>query len=337
MATETLTKDEIAMPDAPQVPGLLFRHFRGEEDLPAMVEVVNRSNEADGEEQISTLENMRSNYANLKNCDPYRDMVMVEANGELVGYKRVTWFQELDGTYIYQHFGFLVPKWRGKGIGTALVRHSEARLREIACEHGHHSALPRFYDIWVSDLQTNLISILEGEGYTTVRHGYEMVRPNLADIPDVPMPEGIEVRPVQPEQLHAIWEAEVEAFKDHWGMERTEEGDFQRWQTAWPITFQPHLWQVAWDGDQVVGMVRNFIVEEENEKHGRKRGYTENISVRRPWRRRGVARALIARSFQLLKDKGMEQAALGVDTENPNGALQLYESMGFQVVKHAAS
>jgi ribosomal protein S18 acetylase RimI-like enzyme len=80
-------------------------------------------------------------------------------------------------------------------------------------------------------------------------------------------------------------------------------------------------------------MVQNFINHEENEEYNRKRGYTEGICVRRPWRRQGLAKALIARSFRIIKDLGMTEAALGVDTENPNGALQLYESMGFRPVK----
>lgn len=95
----------------------------------------------------------------------------------------------------------------------------------------------------------------------------------------------------------------------------------------------PHLWQVAWAGDEVAGMVLNFIDEAENTEYGRQRGYTETICVRRPWRRLGLARALIARSFQVLKDQGMTEAALGVDAENISGALRLYQSMGFQVVK----
>jgi ribosomal protein S18 acetylase RimI-like enzyme len=93
------------------------------------------------------------------------------------------------------------------------------------------------------------------------------------------------------------------------------------------------LWQVAWDGDQVAGMVLNFINHQENLEYDRKRGYTETICVRRPWRRRGLARALIARSFQMHKELGMTEAALGVDAENPNGALRLYQSMGFQQIK----
>ncbi|HEY7413564.1 MAG TPA: GNAT family N-acetyltransferase, partial [Ktedonobacteraceae bacterium] len=47
---------------------------------------------------------------------------------------------------------------------------------------------------------------------------------------------------------------------------------------------------------------------------------------------RGIARALLARSLALHRDKGMLEAALGVEPENPTGALHLYESMGFQVV-----
>jgi len=324
----TLNDTEVVS-GAPDIPGLHFRRFRGESDFPKMVAVVEGSKVVDGIEEVSTVENMARSYANLKNCDPYRDAILVEVNGEVVGYKRVTWWSELDGTHIYEHFGFLLPQWRNKGIGRALLRHSEARLREIA--QGHPNAKARFFDSGTSDTQPGLESLLKSEGYTPVRYFFEMVRPDLENIPDAPLPEGIEVRPVQPEHLRAIWEAEVEAFKDHWGEWETEEADYQRW-LEHPF-FQPHLWQVAWDGDQIVGMVRNFIDEKSNAEYGRKRGWTENISVRRPWRKRGVARALIASSFRLHKELGMTEAALGVDAENPNGALQLYEGMGFRTVK----
>ncbi len=321
--------DALTIPGAPNLPGLSFRRFRGESDYPLMVEVAEASREADKDEDVTTLDSITRYYMNLKNCDPYQDMVMVEMNGKLIGYKRVMWWSELDGTHIYGHFGNLVPEWRGKGIGTALFRHSEARLQEIAIKHT--SATSRFFDVGSSDTTPNLVAIIESEGYATVRNFYEMVRPDLENIPDCPLPEGIEVRPVQPEQYRAIWEAEVEAFKDHWGEWVTEEEDFKRWQDH--HLFQPHIWQVAWEGNQVVGMVRNFIDEEANKKFNRKRGWTENISIRRPWRKKGIAKALIASSFRLHKELGMTEAALGVDTDNPNGARQLYEGMGFQTVK----
>jgi len=82
-----------------------------------------------------------------------------------------------------------------------------------------------------------------------------------------------------------------------------------------------------------VGHVLTYIHHDENKQFDRKRGYTEWIGVARPWRRRGVARALISRSLQAQKAAGMTESALVVDGDNPNEATRLYESCGFQVVK----
>jgi ribosomal protein S18 acetylase RimI-like enzyme len=97
------------------------------------------------------------------------------------------------------------------------------------------------------------------------------------------------------------------------------------------------LWRVAWDGDEVAGQVRAYINDEENEQLGRKRGYTEFISVRRPWRRRGLARALIAASFPLLRARGMTEVGIGVDTENVSGALRVYEKCGFRPISRSTT
>ena len=53
--------------------------------------------------------------------------------------------------------------------------------------------------------------------------------------------------------------------------------------------------------------------------------------MRRPWRRRGLAAPLVARSLVLLRERGMTSAWLGVDADNPNGALGVYERAGFAV------
>src|SRR3954454_3323510 len=298
MSTETLVEDTIEVPGAPAIPGLRFRRYRGLEEIPAMADAARESRLADGVEEADTHENMKQAYANLKNCDPNKDIVIIEVNGEVVGYKRVTWWEELDGTRIYGHFGFLKPEWRGKGIGHALFKHSEARLREIAA--GHPEGKPRFLDTGTPITNQGLLDILRAEGYEPVRSFYEMVRPDLENLPDVSMPDGLEIRPVRPEHYRAIWESEAEASSDHWGRSPVEEEDYKRWLEQ-PL-FQPEIWTVAWEGDQVAGIIRNYINEFENNYFNRKRGYTENISVRRPRRRRGLARALIARSFQIHKE-----------------------------------
>ena len=95
----------------------------------------------------------------------------------------------------------------------------------------------------------------------------------------------------------------------------------------------PHLWKVAWDGEQVAGMVLNRLDETQNERYRRRRGHTNDIFVRRPWRRRGLARSLLVQSIEMFREMGMEETALGVDTQNPSGALNLYESVGYRMTR----
>jgi mycothiol synthase len=324
------SQDTIAIRDAPAIPGLAFRRFCGEADYPAMSAVINGSKEEDGLEWSQGVEDVARTYRHLLNCDPERDMVFVQVAGQVVGYGRVWWNQEAEGKRLYHHFAHLLPAWRRDGVRRAMLRRNEGRLRDVAAGHPQDGA--RFFEAWSSDGEKHWTALLASEGYEEVRYSFEMVRPDLEDIPNLPLPEGVEVRPVAADQISQIWAAAQEAFRDHWGY--SEDGwaqELAEWREA--PTFQPHLWQVAWDGDQVAGMVQNFVNKAENKEYSRRRGYTEGICVRRPWRRQGLAKALIARSFRMHKALGMEEAALGLDAENPNGALSLYKSMGFQVVK----
>jgi ribosomal protein S18 acetylase RimI-like enzyme len=157
-----------------------------------------------------------------------------------------------------------------------------------------------------------------------------MVRPTVTGLPTHPLPDGLQVRPVTEDQLRTIWEADAEAFRDHWGYVAPTEENYGEF-LDFPHT-DTSLWKVAWDGDRVAGQVRSFINHNENEEYGRQRGYTEFISTAREWRRKGVAKALIVASIEELGRRGMEEVGLGVHTENPNGAYQLYESLGFEVV-----
>ena len=329
----TLWNQSIKLHNAPQIPGLKFRGFRGDEDFPKMLAVIDGSKDADGIERSDTLGDITNNYKHLTDCDPFTDMLFAEVNGEVVAYNRAFWYQEENGPRIYTVFGFLLPEWRRKGIGTAMLTWGEARLREIAAQHPHTEE--RFFQSWVSESEKGTIALLENQGYRPVRYGFEMVRDLSEPFPEAPMPEGLEVRPVKPEHMRSIWNADVEAFRDHWGYSPPKEDDFQRWLKD-PL-LDPSLFKIAWDGDQVAGMVQNFVNHNENEEYERQRGYTEGICVRRPWRKRGLAKSLIVQSMQMFKEMGMTETALGVDAENTSGALNLYKSCGYKVVKQSTT
>jgi GNAT superfamily N-acetyltransferase len=320
------TLENISLPYAPKIRGLSFRCFAGESDFPKMAEVIQGCKEVDQLERAESAEDIQRSYQHLVNSDPYEDRLFAEVHGETVGYSRVSWHEQSDGKRIYLHFGFLLPEWRHKGIGRAMMRYNQRRLRTIAARHPNH--VPRFYESFAADTEHSAEALLRSDGYKPVRHFYRMLRPDLEDIPESPMPAGLQVRQVLPEHYELIRAASLEAFRDHWGFSEDMEPDIQEWLDD--PNFNPDLWMVAWDGDQVAGMVLNYIDQKENEVYQRMRGWTENICVRRPWRRQGLAKALIARSLHLLKDIGMQEAALGVDTQNLSGALRLYERMGYQ-------
>ena len=313
----------------PPIPGLALRGFRGDEDFPGMLAVKNAAEAADGVDQPVSLEDFAHVYRHLQNCDPATDMVIAELGGEMVAYGRVQWWQEYAGARRYQPFGFVAPQGRGRGLGTAMLAHGEARLREIAA--GHPADGERTFEVQHNDREAGAAALYAAAGYHPALHGADMVRPDLEDLPEAPLPPGLVVRPPRPDELRRVWEAEVEAFADHLGAAPPGEEGYREF-LDFPY-LDPSLWKVAWDGDEVAGQVRNYINGPENEAMGRQRGYTENISVRRPYRRRGLARALLVESLRAVRERGMEEAALGVLTENLHGAFRLYESVGFRVVR----
>ncbi len=335
---DNMPQGGVSVEDAPAIPGLTFRRFRDEEDYQAILDVNTRSKIVDGMgHDLHTIDTLKHAYGPSPTHDPLKDVLLSEIDGKLVGFTRVYWerMQE-DGSRVYWHFGFVVPEWRGKGIGTAQLHWAEARAREIeaAREAGHDEGAAQLSSEAEAGMQA-AEDLLTSHGYEPVRFSFRMETDDLDHIPDVPMPEGLEIRPAAPEHYRAIWDASTEAFRDHWGSTEVDESDYDRF-LADPFT-EPRLWVVAWDGDQVAGSILNFVDYGYNEREGRKLGYTEYISVRRPWRRRGLAKAMLARSMQVHRENGMTQTALGVDTENPSGALALYESMGYKVVSQSTT
>lgn len=319
--TETLD-----LAGAPAIPGLRFRHYRGPAEHPEMLRVYRAAHEADGIEDVPTVEQFNLNYSTLVNCDPQRDIVLAEVDSSLVAYARVYWTDQVDGGRSYENFGFVDPAWRRRGIGGALHRRNEDRLRKIAATH------PDIGVKWLAsegmEAAVGNAALLARSGYAPVRYFYDMVAPTLEGVTAPPMPEGIEVRPVSIEQFRAIWDAEAEAFRDHWGEPEATEADWVRFRDN-PEHVERPFWMIGWDGDEIAGAVTTTVPLEENEERGRARVWVRTVSTRRAWRRRGLAKALLARSLVAAHEAGFTSAGLGVDTENPTGALGLYESLGF--------
>ncbi len=324
--------NSIRLPTVPALPGLRFRRFRGESDYALMVPLANACFAADQIDIVRAVDEMRKSYTELVNCNPFEDMIFAEVDGELIGYARGWWWTELAGPTIYSSLGFVVPAWRRKGIGKAMAHWMQDRQRTVASQSASDTA--QLYQVNATQYAVGLAALLANDGFKPTRCFSSMVRPNLDNIADFALPAGVELRPVLPEHYRAIWDASRAAFAHHWGMSIPREEAYEAWLKDKDI-FQPHLWQVAWDiaSNHIVGQIRTYIYAPYNRNFQRQRGWTEFVSVHVNWRKRGLARAMVSHSLRALRDAGMTESALEVDSENATSATRVYESCGFQVTK----
>jgi mycothiol synthase len=332
MVMTTNVDGEVRLADAPPIPGLSFRMFDPVRDYEGLVALIREAHLRDGIDWIPTVEILRTEHEHGGEFDPRRDMLLALVDGTIVGASQTDVRTRALGPN-HQVDGWVSPAFRRRGLGRALLHWAEARARKVALVDGRTGE--RSLSSWPDEDQAGAVALYEGEGYVIVRYGFMMLRDLSDPIPERRLPDGLEVRPVAEADHRRIWDADTEAFLDHWNAGERTDADFEGC-FANP-DLDTGLWRVAWDGDEVAGSVMNTVCPAENEALGVRRGWLDHVSVRRPWRRRGVASALIADSLRAIRDAGMTEAALGVDAENPTGALHVYENLGFRRARTGVS
>ncbi|MEW5992005.1 MAG: GNAT family N-acetyltransferase [Chloroflexota bacterium] len=333
---DAVPRREVALPGpAPRIDGLTVRHLDLEHDLPAYAELIQVANVHDGVEWVPTVETLRHDLEHPSGQDPTADIIVAEASDGIVGAIETSW--RVRAGRVFHHIEpWVRPDERRRGLGRALLAWMEGHIRDgIAGGTMGPPHVDHVLALWADLAIAAGGPFARAAGYHVDGYGILMTRPLHIPIPDVPLPPGLEVRPVRSEDHHRIWDADVEAFRDHRDPADRTEADFVRWFGSPDI--DTSLWEVAWDGDEVAGSVMNFVFREENAALGLSRGWHEHISVRRPWRKRGLASALIARSLRTFRGLGLAEAALGADADNLTGAVRLYQALGFRRTRTSAN
>ncbi|MDP9262480.1 MAG: GNAT family N-acetyltransferase [Actinomycetota bacterium] len=245
----------------------------------------------------------------LERVDLAQDSWAYEENDKLVA---VSWFDFIDDLGFF--VGIVAQGAKGRSLGARIVETGEARARERGAARLQTFGLEQ---------DTAAAALFKGHGFATVRRFYEMAI-ELEAPPVVPtLPEGFTLDTFQTEDARPYYEALDAAFQDHW--EHHAVG-FDKW---WELRqsahdFDPTLWFLIRDGDEVAAVVRN-----EPDRNGG--GYVGAIGVQRAWRGKGLGRALLLRTFAEFYARGVPRVTLGVDAESPTGATKLYESVGMTV------
>ncbi len=281
----TTTEDiSLELADAPSIDGLRFRRPRGDDaDYEAMASVITAASLHDGLEEIQLARHVRDELEMSVGVDPAVDVVLTEIDGRPVAASGVERTVQ-DGVVVYDLWGNVHPDVRRRGIGRALLRENLRRAAERAA--GETDGQVVEIRSHAQENEAGNRALLDAHGLEPIRWFFLMRRAPLDDVPDTPLPDGLEFRPVTPDQHRAIFDAEVEAFRDHWSSRDKTDEDLER--TLKREELDTDLWVVAWDGDEIAGVVQTWVWAEENATLGVDRGWLEHISVRRPWRRKGL-------------------------------------------------
>jgi mycothiol synthase len=302
-----------------------IRRFRSPDDFETLAAIHTASREADGIDRVRSADEFARSFGAF-GIDAEKVGFVAEANGAGIGY--VVGHADDESNDLGErrfHTGMVTPAWRRKGVGGELLRRIQARLLEVYPPTSGRAS----FTTMLRDTQIGAAALVERDGYRPVRYSFAMVRPDLENIGSVDLPSGIASRPVERDEAPRIFAAMDEAMRDEWSWSPLDAAKIAA-AAGHPLFGQTDIWKVAWEGSEPVGGVLGWIDEVENEQQGRRRGYTEGIWVRRQWRGRGIAGALINRNLHELKRRGMTEAALSVDAANPSGALRLYETHGFR-------
>ncbi len=288
------------------------------EDAPAVVELMNACQRADGDEPDMTVEELLKDWHGVDLGE--ESILVLDADGKIIGFADL-----LTRHYIHVNvYPFAVPGPHWESVWAYLTAWGEAWAQA-------HLPLAKGADQmsiyhFVHANNRNAADFLTGHGYTLVRTHYIM-EARLDSPPPAPTwPTGIAIRTfATDEDGDKFFEAGEESFQDMWNRPPSTR---ERWlQPTTAETFDPTLWFLPYEVEsgKIAAICLCSIVANI--------GIVDTLGVRPRWRRQGLGLAMLRHAFGEFWRRGIHTASLNVDAGSPTGAPRLYGRAGFQVQK----
>ncbi len=307
---------------------ITMRPYRGETDLPLIVDLLEACEAVDQLEQWTSIAELSLSF-DEPSLNKERDLRLWEDANKLIGFGRLDIPES--GEVVDGFIGFWIhPEARGGGgseIEKQIIAWAEERLRDVAQKRGLKAKLRSNSQ----DDRKDRITTLKRNGFTAERCFLNLSRSLAEPIPEPFFPKGFTMRTVRGEEDAAAWvDLHNQSFIDHWNYHPLTLESYKHWWGNHP-DYRPDLDLVAVAADgTLASCCFCCIYPGDNSRTGRQEGWVAILGTRRGFRRLGLARAMLLSGLHYLKAAGMDTAKIGVDADNPLGARQLYESVGFQ-------
>ena len=303
------------------------------DDLQAVVDVMNAVTQADVGKSDNTPFSVRR-YWEGDDLNLATDTLLTFApDGQAAGFAQ---FMEETPPTPYDVDSWVHPAFVETEVGDALLQWIDRRVQQ-ALAHAPAGVPVSIEHSYVYAQNRSAQQRLEKFGYARERVFYRMAIEFSAPPPPGPqLPPGISIRSFRiGEEDRAVYEAYEEAQADEWGHEWMP---FDKWRYYFievEEDFDPEAWFLAVEGETIVG----YALCRWDRAGEPDRSTVRYLAVRRPWRKRGIALALLHAAFGGMYRHGKRGAGLGVDATSYTGADRLYVRAGmhraFETLRYA--
>ncbi|MHA2363943.1 MAG: GNAT family N-acetyltransferase [Candidatus Hodarchaeales archaeon] len=322
-----MNKNNLEQIKLSHIPDVEFRHFSGEDDdyqnLAHLQFRKVMENEIDQEspfEGVLTASEINNEFLKISNFNPKTDILIAQSIDGVIAYNLTRWWINLQGTLCLYHDGYVLPEWRSKGIGLALLDWSERKLNRVAVSLTLDGNA--FFCHYVSQDNTDKLLILMKAGYIPAWGYVEMELTKYHTTEGLQSVRGIKIKQALEKDSLLIWEAEQEAFENVRGYIPSNAEEFKK--TTILPKIKSGLIFIAWDKKEIAGVI---ICDTKDYS-----GIIDTISVRKPWRKKGIALALLNHGIQTLKKRDYDKIRL-ICESHQDGVKKFYEKVGFKVKK----
>ncbi|MEV0287120.1 GNAT family N-acetyltransferase [Kribbella sp. NPDC050820] len=260
--------------------------------------------------------------------DPALDTIGLWADGRMVGYGKLHAPEGLVEIDRVTTEGTVHPEWRRRGIGSALMPWLIKRAGELHV--ARHPQAPG--EVTGNRINTNVGAerLFQKFGFEERRYFFDMKRPLDQPVPEVALADGLRIVPFDLAMNEALRVVHNDVFADHWGSTPRDADSWNTWFTG-ARAFRGESSYVILDGDAIAAYVLGYEYEADTEATGIRELYIGQVGTMKAYRGRGLAGVALAKVLTEAAKAGYQRSALGVDADNPTGALGLYERLGYSV------
>ena len=248
-------------------------------------------------------------------CSPERDLFVVEADREIVGYMNIT--PEIRIGRVVLNY-FIHPDHRRHRLASKLFGYATKRAEELGTKIIH---------VNVPQNNATAKNLLSRLGFRPVRR-FSQLRLDMAEVRRQDADQEIECCQLQYGEEDRLAQIQNRSFAGTWGYNPNTVEQITYWTNS--SHHSPEDVLLIYDRDRAISYCWTELACESEVAAGERRGQIFMLGVDPDYRGRGLGKKALLAGLSYLKAKGVQVAELTVDSEN-KAACALYHSLGFKI------